>query len=109
MAYGEIKRLTTQAQQLTTTVSAVYTAPSGKLTQIGTIILHNTDSVSRDVRVFSNTNAANGRILFVALPASETYEFAPKVPLVLYGSDTLQANAAANAVVNMIVYGREET
>lgn len=109
MAFGDLKRLTAQGQQLTTDTTTIYTAPATKLTQIGTIILHNSDSVARDVRVFSNTNAANGRILFVALPASETYEFSPKIPIVLYGSDTLQANASANSAVNFIAYGREET
>lgn len=108
MAYGDIKRLTTQGQQLTTDVSTIYTAPTGKLSQIGTILIHNSDTSSKDVRVFSNTNANSGRILFVTLDASETYEFSPKVPLVLYGDDTLQANATANSVINTIVFGREE-
>jgi hypothetical protein len=108
MAYGDIKRLTTQGQQLTTDVSTIYTAPATKRTQIGTILIHNTDTSAKDVRVFSNTNANSGRILYVTLDASETYEFSPKVPLVLEGSDTLQANASANSVVNTIVFGREE-
>lgn len=109
MAYGDIKRLTTQGQQLTTTVSTIYTSPTSKQTQIGTILIHNTDTAAQDVRVFSNTNANTGRILFVTLDASETYEFSPKVPLTLYGSDTLQANASSNSVINTIVFGRQET
>jgi hypothetical protein len=109
MAYGDIKRLTTQGQQLSTAVSTIYTAPSGKQTQIGTILIHNTDTTARNVQFYSNSSANTGRILFIALDASETYEFSPKVPLTLYGSDTLQANASANSVVNTIVYGREET
>jgi hypothetical protein len=109
MAYGDIKRLTTQGQQLTTTVSTIYTAPTGKQAQIGTILIHNTDTSARDVIVFSNTNANTGRILFVTLDSSETYEFSPKVPLTLYGQDTLRANASANAVINTLVFGREET
>ena len=109
MAYGDIKRLTTQGQQLTTVVSTIYTAPVSKQTQIGTILIHNTDTAARDVRVFSNTNANTGRILFIALDGNETYEFSPKVPLTLYGADTLRANSSANAVVNLLVYGREET
>jgi hypothetical protein len=109
MAYGDIKQLNTEGQQLTTTVSTIYTAPVSKRTQIGTILIHNTDTTARDIRVFSNTNANTGRILYVTLDASETYEFSPKVPLTLEGSQTLRANASANAVINTLIFGREET
>lgn len=109
MAYGDIKRLTTQGQQLSTVVSTIYTSPTSKQTQIGTILLHNTDTVARNVQLYSNSSANTGRILFIALDASETYEFSPKVPLTLYGSDTLQANASSNSVVNTLVFGRQET
>lgn len=108
MAYGDIKRLSTQNQQLTTDNTTIYTAPSGKLSQIGTIIFHNVDSVARDVRVFSNSNASNGRVLNITLPANETYEFSPKIPLVLYGNDTFSANASANTAINILLFGREE-
>lgn len=109
MAYGDIKQLSTEGQQLTTDVSTIYTAPSGKRSQIGTILIHNTDTSSHDVRVFSNTNANTGRILYVTLDSSETYEFSPKVPLTLEGSQTLRANASANSVINTLIFGREET
>jgi hypothetical protein len=108
MAYGDIKRLTTQGQQLSTVVSTIYTAAVGKPTQIGTILIHNTDSSARDIRVFSNSGANTGQILYVTLDSSETYEFSPKVPLALYGSDTLRANASANSVVNVLIFGRED-
>lgn len=108
MAYGDIKRLNTEGQQLTTTVSTIYTAPSGKRAQIGTILIHNTDSSARDVRVFSNTNANTGRILYISLDGSETYEFSPKVPFTLEANQTLRANSSANSVVNTLIFGREE-
>ena len=108
MAYGDIIRLSSEGQQLTTDVTTIYTAPSGKRAQIGTILIHNTDTSTRDVRVFSNTNANTGRILFIALDASETYEFSPKVPFTLEANQTLRANASANAVVNTLIFGREE-
>jgi hypothetical protein len=109
MAYGDIIRLSTEGQQLTTTVSTIYTAPSGKRAQIGTILIHNTDTTTRNVQLYSNTNANTGRVLFIALDASETYEFSPKVPFTLEANQTLRANSSANSVVNTIVYGREET
>jgi hypothetical protein len=108
MTYGDIKRLSTEGQQLTTDTTPIYTAPSGKLAQIGSIIFHNSDTVAREVNVFSNTNANSGRILSIALPASETYEFSPKIPIVLNGDETLQANSSFNTVVNTFLYGREE-
>ena len=108
MAYGDIIRLSTEGQQLTTTVSTIYTAPSGKRAQIGTILIHNTDTSAKDVLVFSNTNANTGRILYVTLDSSETYEFSPKVPFTLEANQTLRANASANSVVNTLIFGREE-
>ena len=108
MAYGDIKQLSTEGQQLTTDVSTIYTAPSGKRAQIGTVLIHNTDTSARDVRVFSNTNANTGRVLYIALDSSETYEFSPKVPFTLEANQTLQANASENAVVNTLIFGREE-
>lgn len=109
MAYGDIKQLNTEGQQLTTDIGTIYTAPSGKRAQIGTILIHNTDSTTMDVRVFSNTNANTGRILYISLDSSETYEFSPKVPFTLESNQTLRANASGNAVVNTLIFGREET
>ena len=108
MAYGDIKQLSTEGQQLTTSISTVYTAPVSKRAQIGTILIHNTDSGGQDIAVFSNTNANTGRILYITLDGSETYEFSPKVPLTLEGSQTLRANSSANSVVNTLIFGREE-
>jgi hypothetical protein len=109
MAYGDIKQLNTEGQQLTTDIATIYTAPSGKRAQIGTILIHNTDTSSRDIRVFSNTNANTGRVLYVTLDSSETYEFSPKVPFTLEANQTLRANASANSVINTLIFGREET
>ena len=109
MAYGDIKRLTAQGTQLAATVGVVYTAPTAKRAQIGTILLHNTTSAAKDIKLYSNGSGASARILFISLAANETYEFSPKVPLVLEGAETLQAEATAATQINLIVYGREET
>ena len=109
MAYGDIKRLTAQGAQLAATVTTVYTAPTGKRAQIGTIILHNTTSAAKDVEIFANGSTASAKILNITLAANETYEFSPKVPLVLEGAETLRGDATAATEINIIVLGREET
>lgn len=108
MAYGDIKRLTAQGAQLGATVGTVYTAPSGKAAQIGTILLHNTGDSTIDVQIFSNGDTAAARFLYISLSASETYELSPKVPIVLQGSETLRGLASTAAKVNILAYGREE-
>lgn len=109
MAYGDIKRLSTQGQQLAATAGVVYTAPTAKRAQIGTIILHNTTSANKDIKIYSNGSTAAARLLFITLEGNETYEFSPKVPLVLEGAETLQAEATAATEINILLYGREET
>jgi hypothetical protein len=110
MAYGDIKRLNTATSQLAATVGTLYTAPSAKRTQIGSIILHNTSSTNnRTAEVFDNGTAASNKLLSIVLSANQTYEFSPKVPLVLSGGETLQGNSDAATTVNVRIYGREET
>ena len=108
MAYGDIKRLSTQGQQLAATAGVVYTAPTSKRSQIGTIILHNTTSASKDVKLYSGGSTASARDLYISLDGNETYEFSPKVPIVLDGGQTLQGEATAASEINIIVYGRVE-
>ena len=109
MAYGDIKRLTAQGAQIAATVGTVYTAPAAKRAQIGTIILHNTTSASKDVKIYSNGSTAAARILYIALDGNETYEFSPKVPITLAGAETLQGEATASSEINILIYGREES
>jgi len=109
MAYGDIKRLSTQGQQLAATVGTLYTAPTAKRAQIGTIILHNTTSATKDVKIYSNGSTDAARLLYITLDSSETYEFSPKVPLVLEGGQTLQGETEAASEINILIYGREET
>ena len=108
MAYGDIKRLTAQGAQLAATVGTVYTAPAAKRAQIGTIILHNTSSSTKTIKIYSNGSSASARFINVALDANETYEFSPKVPLILEGAETLQGEAPAATEINILAYGRVE-
>lgn len=106
--YNDIKRLTTAAQQLAAAAAAVYTAPAGKRAQLGTIILHNTNTSTENVTIYDNGSAAGNKLLYIALAANETYEFAPKVPVVLEGGESLQGFTTTAAKVNIKIYGREE-
>ena len=110
MAYGDIKRLNSATAQLAATVGTLYTAPSGKRAQIGSIIFHNTSSTNtRTAEIFDNGSAASNKLLSVVLSANETFEFSPKVPIVLEGGQTLQGDSDAATTVNVRIYGREET
>lgn len=109
MAYGDIKRLTAQGAQLAATVGTLYTAPAGKKSQIGTIILHNTSAASKTVKLYAGGSTATARLLTITLDANETYEFSPKVPVTLEGAETLQGEATVATEINIIVFGREET
>ena len=104
----DIKRLTTATQQLTNAVAAVYTAPTGKAAQIGTIIFHNTNTTAEAVELYDNGSGASNRILNISIAANETFEFAPKVPLCLAGGENLQAKSTTTLKTNIKIYGREE-
>lgn len=106
--YNDIKRLSTAAQQLAAAAAAVYTAPVGKRAQIGSIIIHNTNTSTENVTIYDNGSADANKLLYIALAANETYEFAPKVPVVLEGGETLQGFTTTAAKVNIKIYGREE-
>jgi hypothetical protein len=109
MAYGDIKRLNSNTAQLAATVGTLYTAPTGKRVQIGTIILHNTSpSNNRTAELFDNATSASAKFLNITLGANETFEFSPKVPLVLEGSETLQGDSDVASEVNVKIYGRIE-
>lgn len=106
--YTDIKRLTAANAQVGASIGVVYTAPAGKRSQIGTVILHNTTSAAKTVALNDNGITLAHEIFSISLTPFETYEFAPKVPLVLEGGQTLQAIASVTATVNIKLYGREE-
>lgn len=109
MAYGDIKRLNSATAQLAATTGVLYTAPSTKAAQIGTIILHNTSaSSSRTAEIFDNGSTSSTRLLFITLAPNETYEFSPKVPLVLQATETVQGRASVASEVNIKIFGRED-
>ena len=106
--YNDIKLLNAATAQVAASAGAVYTAPVGKRAQIGTIILHNTNTSVEGVSIYDNGSAAANKIIYVALAVNETYEFAPKVPIVLEGGESLQGAATTASKVNIKIYGREE-
>ena len=108
MAFNDIKRLSTAAQQVASAAAAIYTAPAGKRAQIGSIILHNTNVTPEIVSIYDNGTSSANRLVYIVLSSGETYELAPKVPIVLDGSETLQASTTTASKVNIKIYGREE-
>lgn len=117
MGYGSLKNLVGAATNssggsvLATTATAVYSAPVSKSVEVATIILHNRTSVAQSVALFVGGTGANAQILKVALAANDTFEFAPKVPLVIQANASPQAVAASTtsaSAVNIWLYGREE-
>lgn len=124
MAYGPIKTLggtygTGIQVPSATTGSALYYSPHDGVrtlsAEIATIILHNTNSAAETVQVFmGGTGAVPNRILSVTLAANDTFEFSPKVPVVLTGVPGnptgvgIWASSTTASKVNMFIYGREE-
>lgn len=92
--------------------SAIYTSPANKAVELGSVILHNTQSTAVTVQVFVGGNSVLGnRVLSVTLAASETFEFTPKIPMVLPAASTGQgvwAIASVGNSVSMWLTGREE-
>jgi hypothetical protein len=107
--YNDIKRLNSATAQLPAAAGVLYTAPVGKRAQIGTILLHNANTSTENVRLLDNGSAESNRFLNISLVANETYEFSPKVPIVLEGAETLQGLTTTASKVNIKIYGREES
>ena len=105
--YSDIERLTTATQQLAATRTTIITAPADKKVQIGTILLHNTNSSAEVVKIGDGGTDATD-IFHIELAVNETYEFAPKVPIILAGSETLQGLTTNASKVNIKIYGRTE-
>jgi hypothetical protein len=109
MPYGDIKRLNSATAQLAATTSTLYTAPSGKRTQVASILATSTATNFVTLELFDNGSTTANRLLLVCIAANDTYEFAPKIPLVLQGGETIQGKASVASTVNIKLLGREET
>lgn len=112
MAYGPIKLLDSFTLPATNG-SALYQQPSGKMVEIASIIFHNSGSTAQTVQFWVTQAAATGRLLSISLAANDTFEFSPKVPVVLnwssvVGQRGVWATATTATTVNMHLYGREE-
>jgi hypothetical protein len=116
MAYGPFKNLNggSVGDVLpTTTGSAIYTSPANKAVEVASVILHNAHTAAELVEVFigGTANTAN-RILRVSVPAGETFEFAPKIPIVLHaasGGVAIYAKTTGATRVTMWLTGREDS
>lgn len=113
MAYGPIKLLDAFTLPATNG-SALYQQPSGKMVEIASVIFHNTsNTTSQTVQFWVTESTATGRLLSLTLAANDTFEFSPKVPVVLnwttaVGQRGVWATATTATTVNMHLYGREE-
>ena len=108
MAYGNFKSLATVNFQLPSSVGTIYTAPIGKKAEIGTIIYHNTNTSAETIKLYARGTTTAHRRDCVVLQANATYEFSPKLPLVLNGGETLSGETTTASKVNVEVIGREE-
>lgn len=109
MAYTNIKSLTADGATLApTTPTAIYTVPASTTAEIGTIILHNTNFSTESVFIFAGGTTDAHRVLFVALEAFETYEFSPKLPIVLTAGTSLLGLTTTASKVNVRLTGRED-
>jgi hypothetical protein len=117
MAYGPLKNLvgaatdSSAATALATTATTVYTAPASKSVEIASVILHNTGTSSQTVTLFVGGTGATSQMLKLTLAANDTFEFAPKVPIVIQPNATPQVLAGSTttgSTVNIWLYGREE-
>jgi hypothetical protein len=109
--FSQISRLISSGTQLPSSTGVIYTAPStaGLVTQVTTIVLHNTNTSTENVALYDNGSANANRVLLVALSANETLEYSPKTPWCLNPSETIQGSTTTASKVNIQVIGRTQT
>lgn len=122
MAYGNIKQLASQTLHLTESI--VYSAPTSKSVEIGSIWIHNPTSLNQTVAMWFPFTATIPTGSFSAslslqrlnelISSSVSLEIAPKIPWVLNSSgtnyvDKITMKASQTGSINVIIYGREET
>ncbi len=96
---------------------AIVTNAASTTTFIPNIILHNTDSSSRTVTLYSvpnnsgavGTAGAGNQIFKATLTANQTYTLTDVKIILDATNDTVQAVASAANVVTIFVYGAEKT
>jgi hypothetical protein len=88
--------------------AALYTAPTGKEAQIGSIFLHNSGVTSQAVSLFLYGVTSADRLINIDLAANETYEFSPKVPFTLSGDEIVGGATTTAEQVNIFLFGRTE-
>jgi hypothetical protein len=121
MAYGDIKQLASIT--LHTSQSIVYSAPTSKSVEIGTIWVHNNTLLPQGINAFfpftgsqatgSATASAELRRFSETISGSTTLEVSPKVPFVINSSgtnfaDKIVMSSSQTASINVIIYGREQ-
>ena len=94
--------------QVASTIGAIYTTPTGKVAQVKTVILHNTNTTAENVRIGKGGTATSDYLLNISLAANETFEFSPAVPLAFVGDEVLYGLTTTASKVNYFVYGQRE-
>lgn len=94
---------------LSTTLTAIYTAPTGKTAQAVEIwFANNNASTIRNVAVNSPSNAA-GNVLIPKLPIAPLgFQVYQSIKIILVAGESIYASQDAGADVVMTVYGGEE-
>ena len=107
----------TKVLQLAASAAAIYTNAAGAKAHVKGVLLHNTDTVVREVSVYwvQPSGGAVGsatlatRIFCVSLAAKETLTLEVPFALVLTATnETIQAVAASANVVNAAVLGDQD-
>lgn len=106
--------LTDGPVQLSNSVGAIYTNPSGDKTLIASVMVHNTNSTAETVDIWwvpdnagaVGTAADAKRIARMVLPAGDTQFFDLAYPIILKDTnDTIQASSTTINKSNAVVFG----
>ena len=121
MAYGTIKQLVNTT--LHATESIVYTAPTSKSVEIGSIWMHNPTTSHQTATMWFPFTATQATGIFISsltiqrlnevISSSVSFEVAPKVPWVLNSSgtnyvDKITMKCTQTGSINVLIYGRVE-
>ena len=95
--------------QLASSKGTLYTVPTSTSAIVRSIILVNTDTVSRAVNLYAKPGSTSRRLISkdLVLGAGENLVF--DTPITLEEGDLIEGDAAAATVVDFIISGAEET
>ena len=108
----------TQILSLSSSLSSVYTNPSSTISQIGSLLIHNLNTVSEtvDIHFVPNSGGSPGtpvegnRIFRFVLAAGDSMEFSQKFPWTLsLANDAIFAKTSTASKVTMTISGVKNT